>query len=81
MLDKMSDTSRIVDRLVVKGFVKKTPCSKDKRLVDVLITEKGQRLLKKLDAEADHITEVMGKLTDEEANQLSHLLDKLRNTG
>ena len=81
MLDKMSDTSRIVDRLVVKGFVKKTPCSKDKRLVDVLITEKGQRLLKKLDAEADHIAEVMGKLTDEEADQLSNLLDKLRNAG
>ena len=81
MLEKMSDTSRIVDRLVVKGFVKKTPCSKDKRLVDVLITDKGQRLLKKLDAEADHITEVMGRLTDEEATQLSLLLDKLRNTG
>src|SRR4051812_26580497 len=47
MLDKMSDTSRIVDRLVVKGFVKKTTCPTDKRLVDVIITDKGQKLLKK----------------------------------
>src|SRR5919107_3092423 len=39
MLDKMSDTSRIVDRLVTKGLVKKTTCPQDKRLVDVLITE------------------------------------------
>jgi MarR family 2-MHQ and catechol resistance regulon transcriptional repressor len=78
MLDKMSDTSRIVDRLVTKGLVKKTTCSKDKRLVDVLITEKGQRLLRKLDAEADHIAEVMGNLSEKEAEQLNSLLDRLR---
>ncbi|HEY0039943.1 MAG TPA: MarR family transcriptional regulator, partial [Flavisolibacter sp.] len=45
MLDKMSDTSRIVDRLVLKDLVEKRTCSKDKRLVDVTITEKGQALL------------------------------------
>jgi len=78
MLDKMSDTSRIVDRLVVKGLVKKTTCSKDKRLVDVVITEKGQRLLKKIDSEADHTGEIMANLTEEEAGQLSALLDKMR---
>jgi DNA-binding MarR family transcriptional regulator len=78
MLDKMSDTSRIVDRLVAKNLVKKTPCSKDKRLVDVIITDKGQKLLKKLDAEADHIAEIMGNLSEKEAEQVSQLLDKLR---
>jgi MarR family transcriptional regulator, 2-MHQ and catechol-resistance regulon repressor len=78
MLDKMSDTSRIVDRLLVKGLVKKSTCPKDKRLVDVLITEKGQKLLKKIDSEADHIAEIMGNLSDKEAEQLSNLLDKLR---
>ena len=41
MLDKMSDTSRIVDRLIAKGLVKKAICKTDRRLVDVLITEKG----------------------------------------
>ena len=81
MLDKMSDTSRIVDRLQTKGLVKKTTCSKDKRLVDVVITDKGQKLLKKLDSEADHIMEVMGNLSDKEAEQLSGLLDKLRYAG
>src|SRR4051812_48301383 len=63
MLDKMSDTSRIVDRLVVKGLVKKATCSQDKRLVDVTITDKGQKLLKKIDAESDHIVEIMGALS------------------
>ena len=78
MLDKMSDTSRIVDRLVTKGLVKKTTCSKDKRLVDVTITEKGQKLLRKIDAESDQIADVMANLTEKEAEILSGLLDKLR---
>jgi MarR family 2-MHQ and catechol resistance regulon transcriptional repressor len=78
MLDKMSDTSRIVDRLVIKGLVKKTTCSKDKRLVDVVLTDKGQKLLKKLDSESDHISEIMGGLSEKDADQLSSLLDKLR---
>lgn len=79
MLDRMSDTSRIVDRLVAKGLVRKGPCSKDKRLVDVTITEKGQKLLKKLDAAADPMDDIMHHLSDSEAETLSALLDKLRN--
>jgi MarR family 2-MHQ and catechol resistance regulon transcriptional repressor len=78
MLDKMSDTSRIVDRLVAKGLVKKVTCGKDKRLVDVTITEEGQKLLKRLDAEGDHINDIMSNLTEQEAELVSSLLDKLR---
>ena len=50
MLDKMSDTSRIVDRLVKKGMVKKSTCREDRRLVDILLTEKGKKLLQSMDA-------------------------------
>ena len=78
MLDKMSDTSRIVDRLVAKNLVKKTICSADKRLVDVIITDKGQKLLKKIDAEANHVEEIMGSLSEKDAELLSGLLDKIR---
>jgi DNA-binding MarR family transcriptional regulator len=81
MLDKMSDTSRIVDRLIAKGLVKKAQCGKDKRLVDVTITDRGQKLLQKLDAEGDHINEIMGNLNEKEAELLSQLLDKLRKSG
>jgi DNA-binding MarR family transcriptional regulator len=80
MLDKMSDTSRIVDRLVAKELVKKCTCPKDKRLVDVTISDKGQKLLKKLDTETDHIDNVMDNINEKEAEQLSALLDKLRNS-
>ena len=78
MLDKMSDTSRIVDRLIVKDLVKKSPCSTDKRLVDVLITEKGQELLSRFDAHNDEMDHIIGGLSDEEADTLSRLLDKIR---
>ena len=78
MLDRMSDTSRIVDRLVAKGLVKKVVCIKDRRLVDVTITEKGQNLLKKLDAEVNDMENISKNLTDKEAETISKLLDKLR---
>src|SRR6266480_1588873 len=55
MLDKMSDTSRIVDRLIVKGLVKKVICKTDKRLVDVYITNKGKKILSKIDLQQDEM--------------------------
>ncbi|HVZ55736.1 MAG TPA: MarR family transcriptional regulator [Chitinophagaceae bacterium] len=80
MLDKMSDTSRIVDRLVSKGFVKKGTCKKDRRLVDVLISEKGRRLLEQLDAHQEQLDSIVGNLSQKEAAALSDLLDKIRSS-
>ncbi len=81
MLDKMSDTSRIVDRLIVKGLVKKVVCKNDRRLVDVLITDKGRKLLERLDSRQDEIDGVLGNLSEKDANMLSDLLDKIRDGG
>ena len=78
MLDRMSDTSRIVDRLVAEQLVKKVVCAKDRRVVDVTITDKGQALLKKLDVSVNHIDDIVSGITDKEADTLSKLLDKLR---
>lgn len=78
MLDKMSDTSRIVDRLIVKELVEKRICERDKRLVDVFITEKGKILLKKMDSHADEIDELLQNISEEEAGQLNNLLDAAR---
>ena len=79
MLDKMSDTSRIVDRLIIKGLVKKNICKTDKRLVDVSITDKGKKLLQKLDLVNKDIDAISANLTDKEAETLSKLLDQVRN--
>ena len=78
MLDKMSDTSRIVDRLIAKDLVKKTICPTDKRLVDIVITEKGQELLQKIDMESDQVAVIMASLLENDAEMLSSLLDRLR---
>ena len=78
LLDKMSDTSRIVERLVTKGLVQKSICPSDKRLVDVLISESGQQLLQKLDARTHEMDAIMKGISTEEAQTLSDLLDKIR---
>jgi DNA-binding MarR family transcriptional regulator len=78
MLDKMSDTSRIVDRLIVKGLVKKSICPEDKRLVDVSITDKGKKLLEKMDAYEQEMDNIFGQLSTTEAKTLNGLLDKIR---
>jgi DNA-binding MarR family transcriptional regulator len=78
MLDKMSDTSRIVDRLVIKGLVKKSVCPTDKRLVDVFITEKGRKLLEIMEKYDTEMDAIFGRLTETEVRTLNELLDKIR---
>ena len=78
MIDKMSDTSRIVDRLIAKGLVRKAVSGKDRRLVDVVITVKGRNLLKKLDLRQDELDGILKNVSQEEAANLSKILDKIR---
>jgi DNA-binding MarR family transcriptional regulator len=78
MLDKMSDTSRIVDRLVKKGLAKKNICKYDKRLVDVSISPKGKKLLEKIDLYESKMDAVLGNLSVAETKTLNELLDKIR---
>jgi DNA-binding MarR family transcriptional regulator len=78
MLDKMSDTSRIVDRLIKKGMVKKSVCREDRRLVDVSLTDKGKKLLQTMDGLNEDMDAIFKSLNSEEATQLNFLLDKIR---
>jgi DNA-binding MarR family transcriptional regulator len=78
MLDKMSDTSRIVDRLIKKELVQKVTCKSDRRLVDVSITDKGLELLQSLDFLNEQMDAQLSGLTIEEAKTLNQLLDKMR---
>jgi DNA-binding MarR family transcriptional regulator len=78
MLDKMSDASRIVERLVQKDLVKRCVSNKDRRAVDILISQKGLDILQKLDNEISLKDMLSNNLSDEEAIALSGLLDKMR---
>lgn len=78
MLDRNSDVSRLLDRLVAKKMALKTQCPNDKRAADIAITEKGLQILKQLDAQMDQTDSKAINLTAGEAVKLSNLLDKCR---
>ncbi|GAB4014621.1 MarR family winged helix-turn-helix transcriptional regulator [Spirosoma koreense] len=79
MLDKMSNASRLVDKLVAKQLVQRTECPSDRRAVDVVITDKGLDLLTRLDAQINEWSDLQRlKLSEDEATQLSQLLDRMR---
>lgn len=78
MLDKMSDTSRIVDRLVLKELADKKTSTIDKRLVDISITERGKEVLERLDQLHDKMDAILSQLSEEDVILLNTLLDKIR---
>lgn len=78
MLDKMSDASRLVDRLIQKGLVERKICESDRRKVDVVITKKGLKLLEKIDETDSEMDGYLQNLSESEAKKLNDLLDKLR---
>lgn len=78
LLDKMADTSRMVHRLAQKNLVVRRECAHDKRLVDVSLSKEGYILLERLDSLNQEMDRICADLTEQEAEQLSTLLDKLR---
>jgi len=78
MLDKMSDTSRIVDRLIAKELVVKNTCEKDKRLVDITLSPKGLDLVDQLDKFNDRIDALLKGINASEAATMNQILDKIR---
>lgn len=78
MIDKNSDTSRLVDRLVDKELVRKRKSPEDGRLVQVFINYEGIKLLAKIDDRLHELDNEFDLLTEEEAEQLNILLEKVR---
>ena len=77
MLDKMSDASRLVEKLRLKGLLERKVCKDDRRNVDVIITQKGLDLLASLDHFDNFFSKIIS-LSENEVVQLNNLLDKLR---
>jgi DNA-binding MarR family transcriptional regulator len=78
MLDKMSNASRLVDKLQAKGLVDRKICPHDRRQADVLINNLGLSVLKEMDAAMEIVDLSLGQLSDAELELLSNLLDRLR---
>jgi len=79
MVSKMSNTTRLVDKLITKGLVERIICEKNRRKVEITITSNGIEFLTKLDPIIDKVEhEITNNLRPEEIENLTQLLNKLR---
>lgn len=79
MIDKMSNASRLVDKLKEKGYVKRQECEEDRRRVDIVITKKGIDIVARAtEAVEQTMLDNFQTTSDEEFDQLSAMLDRLR---
>lgn len=77
MISKMSNTTRLVDKLLLKGFVDRITCPSNRRKVEINITKKGKAALDKMDAamkEAEN--DLLKSLSKKELEHLNKLLNK-----
>jgi DNA-binding MarR family transcriptional regulator len=80
MLAKTSNTTRLVDKLLLKDLVTRKVCPENRRKIEVLITQKGLDVLKELDPKVIAHEQFFSKnLNLEEIDQLNQLLEKYRN--
>ena len=77
MLDKMSDVSRLVDRLQQIDYLTKDTNDDDKRNADVLITEKAMQLLSTIDEKGVETATIFNKISEEEVQHFNRIVDKL----
>ena len=81
MVSKMSNTTRLVDKLIEKGFCQRITCPSNRRKVEITITEAGQELLKEIDPLVESMENRFSeKLTTNELTDLNNKLNELRNT-
>jgi DNA-binding MarR family transcriptional regulator len=80
MIAKTSNTTRLVDKLLLKNFVTRKVCLENRRKIEVLITQKGLHVLEELEPKVvEHEQHFSKNLNTEELEQLNRLLEKYRN--
>lgn len=80
MVSKMSNTTRLVDKLIKKNFVKRTICKANRRKVEIMITDLGLDTLITIDPIIDKTEKkITNNLTQDELTELNTLLIKLKN--
>ena len=79
MVSKMSNTTRLVDKLILKGYVERFICEENRRKVEIFITPKGLEFLTEIDPKVEASeTDITSPLSQEELKTLNNLLTKLR---
>jgi DNA-binding MarR family transcriptional regulator len=78
MIDRNSNTTRIIDKLEAKNLVRRTQSEEDRREMVIFLTDEGKEVLKKVDMSFRNANFRLTSLTNAEAQLLSALLDKMR---
>ena len=79
MIQKMSNTTRLVDKLITKNYCERIVCPSNRRKVEITITGDGLEILKKLDKEIDAVEKDFSKkLNEEEIEYLNNYLHEIR---
>lgn len=78
MLNRMSNVTRLVEKLRINGYVTREICPENRRRVNILITNQGLELLEQVSPEIDNALNGENQLTDTEIDTLNQLLDKIR---
>jgi len=76
MIERSPNATRLMDKLCAKNYIERLPCPGDRRVVKIAITQEGKNLLASIPD--DFNKNLLENLTEEEAGQLSDLLDKMR---
>ena len=77
MVTKMSNTTRLVDKLILKGFVERQICPSNRRKVEINITSEGKKVLKKMDTAMKNTEKsILKKISQKELEQLNILFNK-----
>jgi len=77
MVTKMSNTTRLVDKLILKGFVDRIVCPSNRRKVEINITSEGKKVLKKMDAVMKVAEKnILNNISKKELEQLNSLFNK-----
>lgn len=77
MVTKMSNTTRLVDKLLLKGYVNRKTCPSNRRKIEITITDQGEKNLEKMDRAMRNAEEkILENLSDKELEQLNKLFDK-----
>ena len=76
MIERAPNATRLMDKLLAKEYIERLPCKEDRRVVKIVITKKGRALLDSIPANFNK--NLLKNLNDQEAEQLSDLLDKMR---
>ncbi|MEB3344619.1 MarR family transcriptional regulator [Aquimarina gracilis] len=79
MVSKMSNTTRLVDKLISKGYVQRIPCESNRRKVEITITEEGKTFIEKISPLMNAFEErITSNLSEKDLILLNELLNKLR---